>query len=304
MGNALDRKNGIDDVSPGMPIIQTIVECRHTAADIREGVRRAHGFALTDDEIARVVNRTIRVADRVLIAASNAADACKPDVLPTLPAATLLSLDAAAGVRQRALSDADILPEPRVALLDHAAPRGRLDCRSWACGLGEPGDRRVRRGKFANARPGRKRWPNGSGGATGLALGGTDFRSDRAKGRSSDGGPAGTAAGRRPSRARHHGRACDRRCRSPGQRPSHGSGGATGLASPSIMLPKGSRGLVKAARSALSLGAVLGLDQGARLPDRVSGPIAGVGVDTVTFRPTFAGLKVDPDRHRRTIHGR
>ena len=49
MGNTLDRKNGIDDVPPGMPIIQTIVECRHTAADIREGVRRAHGFALTDE---------------------------------------------------------------------------------------------------------------------------------------------------------------------------------------------------------------------------------------------------------------
>lgn len=42
--------------------------------DIRFGVRKAHGFALTDDNIVRAVESTIEIADGVLLVAARAAD--------------------------------------------------------------------------------------------------------------------------------------------------------------------------------------------------------------------------------------
>jgi hypothetical protein len=124
MSSALDRTKDADGAPPDAPAAPVGAAARDTA-DLRDGVRRAHGFALTDDEIVRVVDGTIQLADRVLIAAASAADAGKP-IPPALPAASAPSpsfADRPAQPERPLPLDRDIMPEPRIVLRDAAAGR-------------------------------------------------------------------------------------------------------------------------------------------------------------------------------------
>ena len=53
MSSALDRMKDADDAPPDAPAAPVGAAARDTA-DLREGVRRAHGFALTDDEMQQI----------------------------------------------------------------------------------------------------------------------------------------------------------------------------------------------------------------------------------------------------------
>jgi hypothetical protein len=54
--------------------------------EIRDGVRRAHGFALTDATIVQAVDNTIRLAESVLRAAEEAGASAEPNAEPASPA--------------------------------------------------------------------------------------------------------------------------------------------------------------------------------------------------------------------------
>jgi hypothetical protein len=77
--------------------------------DIRDGVRRAHGFALTDATIVEAVDNTIRLAESVLRAAEEAGASAEPNAAPASPAT---------GSDCRAL----VLTAPEIAPLAEPAP--------------------------------------------------------------------------------------------------------------------------------------------------------------------------------------
>jgi hypothetical protein len=84
MGSALDRDNEFDPPSAGT---SPTGSCDPPGLlDIRGGVRRAHGFQLTDDNILHAVDSTMAIANNVLIAATQAVDASKPVHRPAVPA--------------------------------------------------------------------------------------------------------------------------------------------------------------------------------------------------------------------------
>jgi hypothetical protein len=89
MSSALDRSNDADGPSSGASTGagETGSSDRSDITDIRGGVRRAHGFQLTDDNILRAVETTIDLADSVLLAAARAVDAGKDGLRHAAPAA-------------------------------------------------------------------------------------------------------------------------------------------------------------------------------------------------------------------------
>src|ERR1700736_5719684 len=69
MSSPLDRGNDAVDPSSDTPTGRGEAgSSAATVLDIRLGVRKAHGYQLTDDNIMRAVESTIEVADGVLLA--------------------------------------------------------------------------------------------------------------------------------------------------------------------------------------------------------------------------------------------
>src|SRR5215510_8124259 len=91
--------------------------------DIRDGVRKAHGFALTDATIVQAVDNTIRLAESVLCAAETAAAVGQhaPPAGPTTGSesrALVLATPEIGAVREPAAPEA---AEPRRLTVVHAS---------------------------------------------------------------------------------------------------------------------------------------------------------------------------------------
>ncbi len=125
MSSASDRSGEADGPSSVARIGAFEADCsgRVDIADIRGGVRKAHGFTLTDENILRAVETTIEVADSVLLAAARAADAGQRDDRHTALAA--------AGDHANAFPDAQaVTPPPWNDMLPGDGPGLRQDARS------------------------------------------------------------------------------------------------------------------------------------------------------------------------------
>jgi len=91
-------------------------------SDIRDGVRKAHGFALTDSNIVRAVDNTIRVADHVLRLAEMASAAGKEPAPPPSETFPRTSTDRIEPVApSRAL--VAVMPDPPLAARESSAWR-------------------------------------------------------------------------------------------------------------------------------------------------------------------------------------
>ncbi|HLN08990.1 MAG TPA: hypothetical protein VK281_08530 [Xanthobacteraceae bacterium] len=132
MSSASDRSGEAGGPSSVARIRAVEADCsdRVDIADIRGGVRKAHGFTLTDENILRAVETTIEVADSVLLAAARAADAGQRDGGHVAPAAAGDSVNAYLVAQAVTPPWADMLPGDGPGLRQDAQS-GRRSFTQW-----------------------------------------------------------------------------------------------------------------------------------------------------------------------------